>query len=148
MPNYNFAKIGDKYFSVGSGSNIQETSLQDIYGNMGDISPATYQRFGVQQGDWKGLLNLPSGDFSGGGILEVNPGDLSLGEFTEGKHVALYKGSPFSLAGSRASIPNQATAQALGLSNFGQLPAGGQETGGAVGWIGALHKALELEQLH
>ena len=100
MPNYNFAKIGDKYFSVGSGSNIQETSLQDIYGNMGDISPATYQRFGVSQGDRAALLQNP--EFSGGGILNISPGQLSLGEMSEGKQVLLYGGQPLNLGGSRA----------------------------------------------
>ena len=119
MP-YKYLKSGDKYFSVGEGSNLQQITEQDIRGRMGDLTPDIYNRFGVQQGDWAGLLN--NQNFSGGGILQVNPGELSVGETGE----ALYQGKGFSLAGSQARFKNQATAQALGIGNFAGLPAGGE----------------------
>ena len=119
MP-YKYLKSGDEYFSVGEGSNLQETTEQDIRGRMGDLTPDIYNRFGVQQGDWKGLLN--NSDFSGGGIMDADPTQLSVGAGGE----ALYQGKGFSLAGSQARFKNQATAQAFGISDFKGLPAGGE----------------------
>lgn len=66
---YKYAQIGDKYFVLENGQPKEQTTEQDIRGQMGDLSPATYARFGVPQGDWKKLLGTDA--FSGSQGIQV-----------------------------------------------------------------------------
>ena len=106
-----YAKILGKYYTVGEGSQLQQITESDIQGRMGDISPATYDRFGVKQGDWRALLQNEA--FSGGGIQDIDPSQVTFGK--EGE--LLVGGQRLSLAGSGASVKPGTT-----LEQFGALP--------------------------
>ena len=132
-----FLQVGDKYY-VGDGSQLQQTTESDIRGRMGDISSATYSRFGVPQGDWRALLQNEA--FSGGGILKVDPTQIQIspdGEVSVG-------GSRLQLAGSAMKVPAGTTFEQFTglpfnqdftgyLKETGQTYSGGQFSGTGAG---------------
>lgn len=107
-----FLRVGNQYWSVGQGSNLQQISESDIIGRAGDLTASDYKRFGGT--DPLSLIHAR------GDILDVSPDQLSVSP----KGDLLVGGEKISLAGSQARVPNQATAQALGVSSGNLL--GGQ----------------------
>lgn len=93
-----YAQIGNKYYAVGEGSQLQQISENDIRGRLGDISGSTYDRFGVARGDWRTLLQ--NEQFSGGGIQTLDPSSITFGE----KGEVLTGGQQLNLAGSAAFV--------------------------------------------
>ena len=77
---YRYGQIGDKYYTLEGGKPKEETTEQNIRGLMGDLSPGTYQRFGVKEGDWRTLLGTDA--FSGTqGIQTLDPSQALLANY-------------------------------------------------------------------
>lgn len=103
-----YLQAGNKYYTVGQGSQLQEVSPEDIVAVTGDKSVS------IEQQRARGEIatydpsqhQLTSDPSLGGGYY-----------LTEG-------GKPVALGGSAIVIKNQAEAQALGLSSPAGLPAG------------------------
>src|SRR3990167_3884450 len=122
-----YGKIGQKYYTVGSGSNLQEISEQDIIGLRGDLSANDYKRFGGTPGDPLSLIR------SEGGLIDIDPSGVQLEYFAPNAGDASIGsggayGTNINLGGSRAYLKNQAEAQALGipLTSASKVPTGGQ----------------------
>ena len=112
-----YAQIGDKYYTVGEGSQLQQISESDIRGRMGDVSDATYSRFGVKPGDWRSLIETP---FSGGGIQKLDPSQVTFGKGGE----VLSGGQQLNLGGSAAKVQPGTTTDQFGNLPFNQDFAG------------------------
>ena len=86
---YRYGQIGNKYYTLENGKPKEETTEQDIRGRMGDISGATYDRFGVARGDWRRLLGTDA--FSGTqGIQNLDPSQAPSGELPMNQDFAGY----------------------------------------------------------
>lgn len=107
-----YLQIGNKYYLAGDqGGQLEQTTEQDIRGRMGDISGATYDRFGVSRGDWRALLQNEA--FSGGGIQNIDPSSITFGEQGE----VNVGGQRLNLGGSGASVKPGSK-----VEDFGGLP--------------------------
>lgn len=92
-----YLEIGDKFFTVGEGSQLQQISERDILGRRGDVSGGATLDLIRKEGD----------------LTRLDPGQLTIGaggEFMSG-------GNQISLGGSAAYVP-----KGFSLDQFGTLP--------------------------
>src|SRR3990167_575819 len=103
-----YAKIGDKFFTVGEGSQLQQISEQDIIGRRGDIPTGIVG--GKQAPDALTLIRQE------GDIQDIDPSQLS---FSPQGEVSL-GGQRLSLGGSQAFVKPGTTVEQFGGLPFNQ----------------------------
>lgn len=117
-----YAKVGDKYYTVGERNTLQQITPENIVGRSGSQYTALGQEGALQR------LRAEKE------LLDINPADLQVEQYTEGQGTAQnptrvlegqFSIKNLELGGLRPILRSAAEFQALGLTPPGTTPAGG-----------------------